>query len=129
MAKLTRQPASRIRFSELAGETAAECMAVCCCFPCGVVDMLVLAVYRVPAGLCRKAMKKRSQQRKKGSPLSQQQVFPYGCDEAEFEIHIVSQMELDEIAKTKEVIELDKEMWDRFYETGFWRSLSRLERE
>ncbi|KAF7823160.1 outer envelope protein 61-like [Senna tora] len=41
---------------ELAGGTAAECTAIVCCFPCTVMNIVVLAVYKVPAGLCKKAM-------------------------------------------------------------------------
>ncbi|KAL2240025.1 E3 ubiquitin-protein ligase SINA-like 2 [Sesamum indicum] len=41
------------------GETAGECAAVCCCCPCGMVDLLILAVYRLPAGLWRKKKRER----------------------------------------------------------------------
>lgn len=35
------------------GETTGDCAAVCCCCPCAVVHLLVLAVYRLPAGILR----------------------------------------------------------------------------
>ncbi|XP_019052471.1 PREDICTED: uncharacterized protein LOC109114379 [Nelumbo nucifera] len=125
-----QEPSARMGFGELAGETAAECVAVCCCCPCGLVNLLVLTVYKVPAGLCRKALKKRKHRRKGGSLLPRRLGCPNGCDDNEFEIHLMpvdSELELD--VTSKEVVELDKEMWDLFYETGFWRSHSQLGRE
>ncbi|PWA83441.1 2S globulin, Glycoside hydrolase, catalytic domain-containing protein [Artemisia annua] len=56
---LLGQQHSSNRFAEVAGGTTAECAAVCCCFPIGLVNLLVLAVYGVPAGLYRKALKKK----------------------------------------------------------------------
>ncbi|KAF2322408.1 hypothetical protein GH714_014752 [Hevea brasiliensis] len=43
------------RFGEVAGGTAAECTAVCCCCPCTVMNILVLAIYKMPACICRRA--------------------------------------------------------------------------
>lgn len=51
--------------SEVAGGTAAGCAAVCCCFPCVMVEVVVLATVRAPAALCRKAARVR-----KGRPRS-----------------------------------------------------------
>ncbi|KAJ8570594.1 hypothetical protein K7X08_037566 [Anisodus acutangulus] len=56
----------KARFAEVAGGTTAECTAVACCCPCGIVNLLVLAVYKVPAGLCRKALRKNRRNRKCG---------------------------------------------------------------
>ncbi|GAB2272601.1 hypothetical protein Dimus_007423 [Dionaea muscipula] len=166
------------RFAEVAGGTAAECAAVCCCCPCGIVDLLVLAVYKVPAGLCRKALRSRRRRRliKKGSvplplPLPSSSssssssslsssLGSYnmtssrrrrcggfcGCDQTDLHIHpvvasleTVPEMEMgmeaeeeEEVFVTgrevaKELMELEKEMLDRFYTTGFWRSPSQRE--
>ncbi|GAB4857189.1 hypothetical protein Ancab_015097 [Ancistrocladus abbreviatus] len=139
------------RIAEVAGGTAAECAAVCCC-PCGLVNLLVLAVYKVPAGLCRKVLRNRRRRRliKKGpmplpsTPASsrrQRSSGFCGCDEPELHIHPMSLEvvpETDaagnellvvarEVAMEKELVELEKEMWDRFYSTGFWRSPSQRE--
>ncbi|KAG2272253.1 hypothetical protein Bca52824_066808 [Brassica carinata] len=35
--------------AEFCGGTTASCAAVCCCCPCGLVNLLVLAIYKVPA--------------------------------------------------------------------------------
>ncbi|KAG2318000.1 hypothetical protein Bca52824_021122 [Brassica carinata] len=48
--------------AEFCGGTTASCAAVWCCCPCGIVNLLVLAVYRVPRGICRRAL--RSHRRK-----------------------------------------------------------------
>ncbi|KAK2647412.1 hypothetical protein Ddye_014901 [Dipteronia dyeriana] len=124
-------------FAEVAGGTTAECAAICCCCPCGLVNLLVLAIYKVPAGLCRRALQKK--RRKK---LIKQGLLPMrrsrnkcrcGCvdDEMEVEFHpVVSSLdinkgEVDEAEKA--VVELEKEMRDKFYGTGFWRSPSQRE--
>lgn len=38
----------KARLAEVAGGTTAECAAVACCCPCGIANLLVLAVYKVP---------------------------------------------------------------------------------
>ena len=117
----------RRSMAEVAGGTTADCAAVCCCAPCAVVNMVVLAVYKVPAGLCRKAIRRRRHRRlmKKGGLPARR----CGCDEEFFELHsIASHVSMasafDSLPEDKEVIELEKEMWDKFYGAGFWRSPS-----
>lgn len=117
------------RFGEVVGGTTAECAAVCCCCPCGLVNLLVLAVYKVPAGLCRKAMRRKRRRR-----LMKKGLLPArscGCSDIEFielssmsgPLSTVSSSTLS-MESDKDVVELEKEMWDRFYSAGFWRSLS-----
>ncbi|KAL7096441.1 hypothetical protein ACP275_10G079300 [Erythranthe tilingii] len=120
-------PRNKVRLAEVAGGTAAECAAVCCCCPCGLVNLIVLAVYKLPAGLCRKALRRKRHRRllKKGL-LPQRKC---GCDENEFQIHPVTSplamvTALESVSDDSEVIELEKEMWDKFYGAGFWRSPS-----
>lgn len=121
-------------FGEVAGGTAAECAAVCCCCPCALVDFLVLTVYKLPAGLCRKALKqkRRSRLMKKGL-LPQPSSRHCGCDDMELQIHPVaaiseSMMAADKVLESvqldEDVMQLEKEMWERFYGAGFWRSPS-----
>ncbi|MCL7023641.1 hypothetical protein MKW94_025989 [Papaver nudicaule] len=136
------------RFAEVAGGTAAECAAICCCCPCGIMNLLVLAVYKLPAGLCRKALKNQRIKRLKKNGVFQQQQQKRrchcGCDETDIQIHplsVVSNEWGDEDNKLtgdlisnksgtimlsvgKEIQDLEIEMWDRFYSTGFWRSSS-----
>ncbi|KAL2534515.1 hypothetical protein Adt_07866 [Abeliophyllum distichum] len=110
--------------AEVAGGTAAECAAVCCCCPCGLMNLLVLAVYKLPAGLCRKALRRKRRHRMiKNGLLPPRQC---GCDDKELQIlpisgpvAMVNALELD-----KDVAELEKEMWEKFYGAGFWRSSS-----
>ncbi|KAM7262299.1 hypothetical protein ACFE04_021376 [Oxalis oulophora] len=126
-------------FAEVAGGTTAECAAICCCCPCGLANFLVLAIYKVPAGLCRNAIKNKRRKRlmKKGliPPLRQQ--CQCGCDETEIQIHSIEDESLvffeglmsPKESDNKDILEeLEKEMWDKFYETGFWRSPSQRER-
>ncbi|KAH6762109.1 hypothetical protein C2S52_019542 [Perilla frutescens var. hirtella] len=117
----------RIRVAEVAGGATAECAAVCCCCPCGLVNLIVLAVYKVPAGLCRKALRKQRHRRlmkKGGMPRS------CSCDEEFFQLHSAcsssdsSLVGFGSLSDDSEVIELEKEMFDKFYGAGFWRSPS-----
>ncbi|KAI3520425.1 hypothetical protein L2E82_32935 [Cichorium intybus] len=126
------------RLAEVAGGTTAECAAVVCCFPCTVVNFLVLAVYKVPAGLCRKALRKKRRRRllKKGLLIKSTRgvgdissTHGISIDGTEFSLHpeaaaaaerlVVKSMDADE-----DLMELENEMWETFYGTGFWRSLS-----
>ncbi|KAF4371048.1 hypothetical protein CsatB_028424 [Cannabis sativa] len=146
---LTKRPPLRApitrekrRIGELAGGTAAECAAVCCCFPCALMNLLVLAVYKVPAGLCRKAWAKRKKRQRlaKMGLLPQRPSGPSGLtrDELEAEIKRVKEasLEQDKIngggsnqGATSTVDLLEEEMWERFYGAGFWRSPSQRENE
>lgn len=114
----------RMRVAEVAGGTAAECTVVACCCPCALVDILVLVVYKVPAGLCRRAIRRKRHQRLLNNGLLPTRKC--GICDMDKELFQVSNPlamvngELD----NKEVIQLEKEMWDKFYGTGFWRSSS-----
>ncbi|KAG6427567.1 hypothetical protein SASPL_111813 [Salvia splendens] len=115
-----------VRVAEMAGGTTAECAAVCCCCPFGMLNLAVLAVYKLPAGLCRKALRKqRHRQLLKGGIL---RLHGYGCDDDDeyfLRLHsdnssVVTTFE----AGNGQVIELEKHMMDKFYGAGFWRSPS-----
>ncbi|XP_047977903.1 uncharacterized protein LOC125219858 [Salvia hispanica] len=102
------------RLAEVVGGTTAECAAVCCCCPCGLVNLLVLATCKVPAGLCRKALRQKRRRR-----LLKRGLLPSAkctSDDKDFQIHPAP--------SSAEVMELDKEMFDQFYSGGFWRSSS-----
>ena len=112
------------RLAEVVGGTTAECAAVCCCCPCGLVNLLVLAVCKVPAGLCRKALRRRRLVKMGLRPAAAAKCT---CDEKDFEIRPVPVPAPDLFEsgpESMEVIELDKEMFARFYAGGFWRSSS-----
>ncbi|KAI3705411.1 hypothetical protein L1987_75648 [Smallanthus sonchifolius] len=122
------------RIAEVAGGTTAECAAVICCFPCAVVNILVLAVYKVPAGLCRKALRKKRRRRLLKKGLLTQNAGDVGdvnrsacrisIDRSEFSIHPAERFTVKSLAADEEFVELENEMWEKFYGTGFWRSLS-----
>ncbi|KAK9715934.1 hypothetical protein RND81_06G199600 [Saponaria officinalis] len=126
---------SRGRVAEVAGGTAAECVAVWCCCPCTVVNLVVTAVYKLPAGICRKAMRKRRRQRmmKEGllplplSAASSRGSGYGGWDVEEFLTEEVAVVVVGGGEVDSELIELEKEMWSKFYSTGFWRSPSQRE--
>ena len=108
--------------AEVAGGTTAECAAVVCCCPCGLANLLVLAVVRLPAGLCRKALLKKRRQRVKKKLLGSR---PGSFDDDE-------DLGLPRIVPetwpvkppSVEVSEKEKEMWGQFHGAGFWRSPS-----
>ncbi|XP_019156727.1 PREDICTED: uncharacterized protein LOC109153292 [Ipomoea nil] len=121
----------RPSLGEVAGGTTADLAAVVCCCPCVLVNMVVLAVYKVPKGVARKALgsKRRRRLLKKGGRSERQQSSSDGDDDSELQIVQVSSsssavssgLSLD---SDKDVVELEKEMWEKFYGAGFWRSYS-----
>ncbi|KAE8009642.1 hypothetical protein FH972_006068 [Carpinus fangiana] len=61
---LTNQASSgSCQFAEVADGTTAECAAVCCCCPCGLVNLLYLAIYKVPSTLCWRALRRNSRKK------------------------------------------------------------------
>ncbi|XP_041028047.1 uncharacterized protein LOC121268016 isoform X1 [Juglans microcarpa x Juglans regia] len=134
---LTTQASSGgCRLAEVAGGTTAECAAVCCCCPCGLVNLLYLAIYKFPAGLCRTMRKKRRQHLvKKGLLPPRRRRCSCGIDETGKQIHpvvavdgLMLEMKSAQTEESeREVMKLEKEMWEKFYSTGFWRSPSQRE--
>lgn len=143
-----RQPLLEIQSSkkgcavgEVVGGTAAECVAVCCCCPCGLAHFLLLAVYKIPAGLCRKMLRKRRRRRviKDGLLQPKRRNCYCGCCDINYVNGVirVSPMcvndgssdikRLEYSSEDDDAIALEKEMWERFYSAGFWRSFSRRE--
>ncbi|KAI9090626.1 hypothetical protein K1719_028479 [Acacia pycnantha] len=118
------------RLGEVVGGTLAECAVVCCCCPCGLINLLVLALYKVPAGLCRRALRNKRRRKvvSKGLLPQRRRRCKCGCEEVETPIHPIgggggdSFSDLIEWRKSeelnKEAMELEEEMWDMFYSTG-----------
>ncbi|XP_057509907.1 uncharacterized protein LOC130792364 [Actinidia eriantha] len=108
---------------EVAGETAAECTAICCFFPCVVVKLVVLAAYKVPTGLCRRMMKKKKEllQQQQQSESSSKVGLNY-----ESETEGSDGEDADGDGPTP-AVDFEAGMWDRFYGAGFWRSPSQRE--
>lgn len=144
-----RQPLLQIQSSkkgcavgEVVGGTAAECVAVCCCCPCGLAHFLLLAVYKIPAGLCRKILRKRRRRRviKEGLLQPKRRNCYCGCCDINYVNGVIrvspmcvndASSDIKRLQYSSEVdddaIALEKEMWERFYSAGFWRSFSRRE--
>lgn len=117
------------RAAEVAGGTTAGCAAICCCCPIGLVNIFLLAVYKLPAGLYKKALKKKRRQKliKNGMALSPSgQIFPSGESEVFFPSSSapLPMILVDDHRKDKDVLALEEEMWGTFLSTGFWRSNS-----
>lgn len=130
------------RIGEVAGGTAAECTAICCCCPCAVMHLLVLAVYKVPTGLCKKAYGKTQQKRlmnkkkkilmedeNQRTAINKKSGALDGIDHGDGSdgrgaVDGVHDYDDEKGVGVIEAVEFDSEMWDRFYGTGFWRSSS-----
>ncbi|XP_022753723.1 uncharacterized protein LOC111302053 [Durio zibethinus] len=118
------------KLGEVVGRTTAECVAVCCCCPCSVMELLVLGLYKVPTALCKKAWKmtKPHCMTKKNPGLLGQANDQPTLKELEAELDRMVGKGIqggeDQDDGCKGAADLDKEMWDRFYGTGFWRSPS-----
>ncbi|KAK8542146.1 hypothetical protein V6N13_137282 [Hibiscus sabdariffa] len=122
------------KFGEVCGGTTADCAAVCCCCPCGIANLLVLVIYKVPAGLIRRAfrLKRRRKSRKKGSFQPRK---GFGCEDGglsnrsmSFVKDILLEMKVSE-EDDEALFKLEEEMWEKFDGTGFWRSSSQRQRQ
>ncbi|XP_068634702.1 uncharacterized protein [Aristolochia californica] len=120
-------PSTSSKFVETAGVTTAECAAVFCCWPCGLIDLVVTAFVKLPAGLCRRAI--RNNQRKRR--VKRLCALPRRHDdEYDLRIHPVDEMMipwLPESSPSAVVSAFEKEMWAEFCNTGFWRNPSARE--
>ncbi|GAB2262203.1 hypothetical protein Droror1_Dr00003200 [Drosera rotundifolia] len=102
---------------EVAGGATAGIAALCCCGPCVVVECLVLAVYKLPTGICRRIHRKKLLKKKRGMLIGG------AIGDAEFSGPLDSE-EVVEVEGSTDVVDLDEEMWARFRDAGFWRSPS-----
>lgn len=124
------------RFAEAAGTTTAECAAICCCCPCGLVNLVVLAAVKFPAGLLRQAVRRRKKRRAIVSAAKKKPRPKVGTldDDDDFSIHGTHPLVLASgdgawptWSKSPELSKLEEEMWAQFYSAGFWRSPSQRE--
>ena len=112
------------RMGEVVGGTAAEVTAVCCCFPCALIDFMVLTMYKVPTGLCKNAIRRRRSRTKQCNGVG-------GAERRSIDDELSMHPAVTAAAERfitpepdKDVVALENEMWDKFYESGFWRSSS-----
>ena len=54
---LSEKRKERRRITEEVSRTTVECDTICCYCPCILVNLVILALYKVPAGLYKKAWK------------------------------------------------------------------------
>ncbi|PRQ32687.1 hypothetical protein RchiOBHm_Chr5g0049201 [Rosa chinensis] len=131
-ALLESPPTMKRRVGEVAGGAAAECAAVCCCCPCSMMNLLVLAFYKLPRGLCRKASAKIKKKRRCKKGLLPR---PRPTGDGDFKTTVSGGVHDDDCDKKKnddaesDGAAFEKEMWDRFYGNGFWRSASSNNKE
>jgi len=151
---LSEKGKERRRIAEKVGgtaaQTAAECAAVCCCCPCSLVNLVILALYKIPASLCKKAWKRRRllKMKKKAFILhnnDRESSMKNGVDNGPSKLGLVAEVKKlslddqydrhnqsmmnggDEKKRDgggTETVDWEKEMWDRFGSGGFWRSRS-----
>ncbi|KAK4789992.1 hypothetical protein SAY86_017296 [Trapa natans] len=122
----------RTRFSEEAGRSAAECTLICCCCPCTVMSIIVLAIYKVPAGLCKKASRRKRQRavaKMRAGTVGTPGGRVMGTNNSDgTEVDYTTDSVAD-LLKKGDVDgggdDFDREMRDRFHGGGFWRSPSR----
>ncbi|CAJ1967323.1 unnamed protein product [Sphenostylis stenocarpa] len=135
-------PQAGTRLGEAVGGTAA----VCCCFSFGLANMVYLAVYKFPASLWQKALRRKRRRRlqsmKEGLEadvhvhrctcggcddiMGVGRVYPLCCDDGG---DVAALRRRSSAEKDKDVVELEKEMWERFYGSGFWRSPSQRDQK
>ncbi|XAR64810.1 hypothetical protein NMG60_11008657 [Bertholletia excelsa] len=119
-----------MKVAEVAGGTTAECVAVVCCCPCTVVNLVVLTVYKLPAGICRKALLQHRRRRLMKKGLLPQQSGGFDLSDVQVDSTTVEmwpasdKFTVETLGSDEDVVRLEKEMWDRFYGSGFWRSPS-----
>ncbi|XP_021721347.1 uncharacterized protein LOC110688895 [Chenopodium quinoa] len=139
------------RLAEMAGGTTAECAAVWCCCPCTLINLFVLVVYKVPASICKKALRthRRRRMMKKGLLPLQSFAASSRASPCRYSIPLEEMRYQTDMATTlvvmdpgtcgsissddnnimdKELMQLEEEMWEKFYATGFWRSPSQGEK-
>ena len=115
--------------AEMAGSTAADCAAICCCCPCGLLSLVALVAVKLPAGLCRLFFLRRQQRKKKMAIIlrtnANQGSSPRGglLEDGEEERVAEEGGRPSENTPAAEVSEMEK-MWPQFTTGGFWRSAS-----
>lgn len=127
-----RSGSTHKRIGEVVGGTAAECAMVCCCCPCAVMHFLVLAVYKVPTGLCRKMWRKKKRKRLLRNKKKEEDSWKAMKKNKSDLLGVYNEEEFDgeddgDYDGVREAADFETEMWDRFYGAGFWRTPSQKE--
>ncbi|XP_075498828.1 uncharacterized protein LOC142537152 [Primulina tabacum] len=107
------------------GETAGDCAAIICCCPCATIHLLILALYRLPTGLCKKAWRRRRKRHrllKKKKMMNSMEEKENQWKENSFGFCTDDCYGDEESIDQSDTVEWDSEIWDHFYAYGFWRS-------
>ncbi|XP_039057444.1 uncharacterized protein LOC120200754 [Hibiscus syriacus] len=106
------------------GGATAECAAICCCCPLTIANFLVLAIYKIPAGLFRRALHRIRQRKLPEKGLNQRSHD--GFHNEGFEIPAVDGVEeiFGCVETEKAANELEKEMWQKFWDWILEKSFS-----
>uniref|UniRef100_A0A0D9Y1L8 Uncharacterized protein n=1 Tax=Leersia perrieri TaxID=77586 RepID=A0A0D9Y1L8_9ORYZ len=126
------------RCGEVAGGTATDCAAVCCCFPFAVVELVVLAAVRVPAALCRRAVfgsssRRRRHRHQRSRCRRRKEIDEFLAMNAAAAGKVKKTAAPAETTPAVEHLvggvddDVEKEIWASFYGGGFWRSPSQRE--
>ncbi|KAJ3674559.1 hypothetical protein LUZ60_005175 [Juncus effusus] len=110
----------KARVAETVGGTAAGCAAVCCCCPCAVVEFVILATVKLPAGVYKRV--KRARRKKLIARRKREMGNVEGAKSLKEEVE--AEAEEAEKPKPEEIAAMEREMFKRFYGAGFWRSPS-----
>lgn len=124
----------RRKVGEVAGGAAAECAAVCCCCPLTVVNLVVLAVYKVPAAVCKKAWKRSKRRRlmikrhgllaSSAAAKGSESTVHARLKEEDLTADIVVLEKHEAKCESNDVLVLEDGILEHFYGAGFWRSPS-----
>ncbi|KAG6505100.1 uncharacterized protein LOC121987837 [Zingiber officinale] len=119
--------------AEAAGTAAAGCAALCCCCPCALLSLLFAVALKLPAALLRRALTRRRRKcwARTGVWKTKSGAFRDGDDDLRRRDWGLSSegTTWPAISQCRETAELEKEMLSKFRSAGFWRSLSRSQRE
>ncbi|XP_044483398.1 uncharacterized protein LOC123209405 [Mangifera indica] len=118
------------KFGEMAGGTAADCAAVCLLPMCGDESGGASCVQ----GASRTVQEAWSKQKKRRRIARRKQVGgllmgPSGGSLLDHRAQMEDLLEAMSTEDTESVLELEKEIWERFQGAGFWRSPTRKEEE
>ncbi|XP_039012790.1 uncharacterized protein LOC120142102 [Hibiscus syriacus] len=105
-------------YGGMVGGSAAECTAVACCFPLAMVEMLFLGLYKVPAGLCKKA---RGKKKRNSQNLGLHPTTPMDDLDTDLDRMVKGKLSGDNEADGS--VDSEK-LLDEFPGTGFWREPS-----
>ncbi|XP_042423588.1 uncharacterized protein LOC122011261 [Zingiber officinale] len=136
--RVAKYPATRrAALEEAAGATTAGCVALCCCCPCGLLNLLFVVALKLPAELLRRALLRlrwRRKQRRAKPRGWKPKDLAFCEDDDDLRLHdrgLTSEgtSTWPVISQSQDMAELEKEMLSKFRTAGFWRSLSRSQKE